>query len=270
MSKDTPIIFGAAFSAPDPDKNDALESFVKALAARSGLSITAKACTYESLAASMKDGTVSLGWLPPIVYLKASAVARPLLRIQRGKDRSYQTALVVREDSPYKEPKDLKGARAAWVEPWSAAGFVIPRLWLLSHGVDPRTLFRAESFKWSHKAAVQAVVDGAADVAGTYASLNAEGALTSGGWSTVKEAKTRVLQQLGPVPPDLIAHATSVPESAVLALKTALTDVTDDEALCLACKELFQATELGEVSATDYDALRKELEYGESKNLFAS
>lgn len=267
---DTPLVFGAAFSEPDPDKKDALERFTEALAARSGLSIRAKACTYESLAAGMKDGSVSVGWLPPIVYLKASSVATPLLCIQRGKDRSYETALVVREDSPYKEPKDLRGARAAWVDPWSAAGFVIPRLWLLAHDVDPRTLFRAESFKWSHKAAVQAVVDGAADVAGTYASLSPEGRLTSGGWSTVPQAKTRVLQQLGPVPPDLIAHLSSLPEQTVAALKKALTDVRDDEALCLACNELFQATELGEVSASDYDQLRKDLESGESKNLFAS
>lgn len=270
MTQATPLIFGAAFSEPSADKTDALESFTRALAERSGLEITAKACTYESLASGMKDGTVTVGWLPPIVYLKASAVARPLLRIQRGKDKSYATALLVREDSPYKEPKDLIDARAAWVDPWSAAGFVMPRLWLLSHGVDPRTMFRAESFKWSHKAAVQAVVDGAADVCGTYASVNADGALTSGGWSTVPEAKTRVLQKLGPVPPDLIAHVASLPDSTVLALKNALTDVRDDEALCLACNDLFQATELGAVAVTDYDALRKELEYGESKNLFAS
>ncbi len=270
MSQATPLVFGAAFSEPNSDKNDALVRFTEALAARSGLSITAKACTYESLAAGMKDGTVSVGWLPPIVYLKASTVAQPLLRIQRGKDKTYQTALLVREDSPYKEPKDLRNARAAWVDPWSAAGFVMPRLWLLSHGVDPRTLFRAESFKWSHKAAVQAVVDGAADVCGTYASVNAEGALTSGGWSTVPEAKTRVLQKLGPVPPDLIAHLTSLPEATVVALRNALTDVKDDEALCLACNDLFQATELGAVATTDYDALRKDLEDGESKNLFAS
>ncbi len=270
MSQATSLIFGAAFSEPSPDKNDALERFTQALAARSGLSITAKACTYESLAAAMKDGTVTLGWLPPIVYLKAAAVAQPLLRIQRGKDQSYQTALLVREDAPYKEPRDLRNARAAWVDPWSAAGFVIPRLWLLSHGVDPRTLFRAESFKWSHKAAVQAVVDGAADVCGTYASVDAEGAITSGGWSTVPEAKTRVLHKLGPVPSDLIAHVASLPESTIHALKKALTDVKADQALCLACEALFQATELSGVFAKDYDALRKDLEYGESKNLFAS
>jgi len=264
------LVFGAAFAEPDSEKKDALARFVEVLAEKSGLSIEAKACTYESLAASMKDGSVSIGWLPPIVYLKAADVATPLLRIQRGKDRSYQTALVVREDSPYQEPKDLKGARAAWVDPWSAAGFVIPRLWLLAHDVDPRTLFRAESFKWSHKSAVQAVVDGAADVAGTYASVNAEGTLASGGWSTVPEAKTRVLQKLGPVPPDLIAHLTSLSPETVTALKKALDEAHDDAELRVACNDLFQSASFGEVAAKDYDALKKDLDEGESKNLFAS
>ena len=270
MSKDTTLTFGAAFSEGSPDKNDALGRFVKALAARSGLSIVAKACSYESLAASMKDGTVNVAWLPPIVYLKSAAVARPLLRIKRGNDKSYQTALVVREDSPYVEPKDLKNARAAWVDPWSAAGFIIPRLWLLSHGVDPRKHFRAESFKWSHRAAVQAVVDGAADVAGTYASVDPGGALTSGGWSTVPDAKVRVLQKLGAVPPDLIATAESVPKESVAALEKALTSVKEDEALSAACQELFQATEFAGVSESDYDALKKDLDEGEKKDLFAS
>jgi ABC-type phosphate/phosphonate transport system substrate-binding protein len=167
------------------------------------------------------------------------------------------------------EPKDLKNARAAWVDPWSAAGFIIPRLWLLSNGIDPRTLFRAESFKWSHKAAVQAVVDGAADVAGTYASLDAGGAMTSGGWSTIPEAKVRVLQKLGAVPPDLIAHADTLSTSAVEAITRALVDVKEDQALALACQELFQATEFAPAAESDYDALAKELEAGEKKDLFA-
>ena len=270
MEEEKKLTFGAAFSEPGADKDHALARFVTALGRRSGLEIAPKACSYESLAAGFLDGSVTLGWLPPVVFVKARASATPILRIRRGDDKSYSAALIVRADAPFKEPKDLRGARAAWVDPWSAAGFIIPRLWLLSHDVDPRTLFRAESFKWSHKAAIQAVMDGAADVAGTYARVDADGALSSGGWSTIKDANVRVLTKLDAVPPDLIACASSLGEATVAAVKAALTNVHEDKALADACNELFQATELLDVSADDYDALQKELEEGEAKKLFAS
>ena len=49
----------------------------------------------------------------------------------------------------------------AYHRAWSAAGFVLPRVKLALLGVDPRTVFRTEKFHGSHRAALQALVDGA-------------------------------------------------------------------------------------------------------------
>jgi phosphate/phosphite/phosphonate ABC transporter binding protein len=269
---DSKVRFGLTFTDGGAEKERALAPFVAELGKRAGIDIEAVTSpSYEALATSMNKGELELAWLPPVVFLRTdSKKAKPLVAIRRGSDGSYHSALIVREDASFKETKDLAGARAAWVDPWSAAGFIIPRLALLTKGIDPRTLFRAESFQWSHKAAVVAVVDGAADVAGTYAHVDADGKIVTGGWTSVKDAKVRVLEQVGRVPPDLLCASASLDEALVTKLRDVLLAATAEDELGKAAQTLFQSSSFAPLGDADYDGLRKELDKAEEKKLFAS
>jgi phosphate/phosphite/phosphonate ABC transporter binding protein len=268
---DTKVRFGMTFTGGGGDERT-LRPFISELERRAGIAIEPTASpSYEALAKAMNKGELDLAWLPPVVFLRTDAkTTKPLVTIRRGSDGSYHSALIVRDDSPFKEAKDLEGSRAAWVDPWSAAGFIIPRLALLTKGIDPRTLFRAESFQWSHKAAVLAVVDGAADVAGTYAHVDGDGKVVTGGWTSVKDAKIRVLESLGRVPPDLLCTSSKMEEELLTKLRDVLLAATPEDELGKAAQTLFQSASFTTLGDADYDGLRKELDLAEQKKLFAS
>ena len=127
----------------------------------------------------------------------------------------------MRDDSTLMDIADLRGKRAAWVDAWSAAGYVIPRLRLRLSGADVSTLFREEHFYGTHSAAVRAVLDGEADVAGTYAQTDESGRVVDGPWTEIEGARVRVLVTFGDIPADVFAVTPAVPET----LRTRLFDV---------------------------------------------
>src|SRR5204863_7068312 len=87
---------------------------------------------YATLAARVRDGSIDIAWLPPIVLLRVGQAATPIVSLVRsersGSGGGFETALVVRADSTIHTVEGLRGMRAAWVDEWSAAGYVIPRL----------------------------------------------------------------------------------------------------------------------------------------------
>src|SRR5205085_12236058 len=138
------------------------------------------------LAQDVRDAKVDIAWLPPIVYVRLADAVVPLGSILRGGRLSFEAALVVPSASRIKSIEGLRGTRAGWVDPWSAAGFVLPRVKLALLGVDPRTVFRTEKFHGSHRAALQALAEGACDVVGTYARADDKGEVTEGAWSEIE------------------------------------------------------------------------------------
>jgi ABC-type phosphate/phosphonate transport system substrate-binding protein len=101
----------------------------------------------------------------------------------------------------------LVGSRAAWVDKYSAAGFVLPRIQLAAMGVDPRTAFPEQRFYGSHTGVVRAVAEGLADFGATYVRLGKKGEVVSGPWSLSPTLATsvRVLTTFGEIPADVIA-----------------------------------------------------------------
>lgn len=79
---------------------------------------------------------------------------------------TYRGRIFVREDGPFRSVEDLRGRRMAFVERATTAGYVFPLAWLRENGVRSGAAFFGESwFTGSHDAAIQAVLDGKADVA---------------------------------------------------------------------------------------------------------
>jgi phosphonate transport system substrate-binding protein len=87
--------------------------------------------------------------------------------VRRGKS-SYRSALVVRkgEGGPL---GSLAGKRAAWVDPHSVAGYLLPAAFLRKNALEPARVFKHQFFAGSYPAALGAVLSEHADVAPIHA-----------------------------------------------------------------------------------------------------
>lgn len=223
---------------------------------------------YEALATEVREGRVDVAWLPPIVYVRLGDAVTALGSILRDGKSAYEAALVVKSDSRIKTIDGLRGTRAGWVDPWSAAGFVLPRVKLALLGIDPRTVFRTETFHGSHRASMTALHEGACDVAGTYAQADEEGKVIGGAWSEVPDAEVRVLATFGAIPPDVIAVRKGVPEETRAKILEALRAASKDEASRAILRDIFNGDELREGLASGYEALKSALDMASARGLF--
>jgi phosphate/phosphite/phosphonate ABC transporter binding protein len=224
--------------------------------------------SYEDLAAAVTRGDIDVAWLPPIVYVRLAGEVNPLGSIVRSGRASYEAALIVRKDSKIRGVENLRGARAGWVDRWSAAGFVLPRMKLALLGIDPRRCFRTETFYGSHSGVVRALVEGSCDVAGTYAQAASKGPVTQGAWSDVEGADVRVLETFGAIPPDVLAARRGLEESVRARINEALKVAVGDERGRTLLKQVFGGDELSETSSKAYDSLVSALKLATARGLF--
>jgi ABC-type phosphate/phosphonate transport system substrate-binding protein len=209
-----------------------------------------------------------VAWLPPIVFVRLADAVTPIGSIVRDGKSAYEAALVVRADSKIRTIDALRGTRAGWVDPWSAAGFVLPRVKLALLGIDPRTAFRSERFYGSHRAAMTALADGACDVAGTYAQSDAEGNVNAGAWSEIEGAEVRVLATFGAIPPDVIGVRKGYPEEARERVLVALRAACAAESSRAVLREIFNGDQLHEGLVSGYESLKSALDMATARGLF--
>jgi phosphate/phosphite/phosphonate ABC transporter binding protein len=190
--------------------------------------------SYAEVTKLMLRKDVDFAWLPPVPYIALSRrdAAEPLVSLVRDGHAEFYAVLLVRADSKIKNPRDLMGKRAAWVDPHSASGYVLPRIGLSAVGIDPRVAFREERFLGSHEAVVRAVVEHRADFGATFGGLDAAGALVRGAWSASEAAgDITVLATFGAIPPDVIAARADLPTFVCESLTHALTHASKDAEL---------------------------------------
>jgi phosphonate transport system substrate-binding protein len=119
---------------------------------------------YDKLLEGVLLGGVDVAWMAPLGQLRALDEGALLAAVsERAGALGYRSALLVRDDSPWRSAADLAGARAAWSDPRSASGHLFPRLHLEAAGLDPREL-GGEAFLGSPSQAAEAVASGRADL----------------------------------------------------------------------------------------------------------
>ena len=212
--------------------------------------------TYKDLAMSVREGSSDIAWLPPVAYAWLAEAVTPLGSIVREGKTSYGAALVVRKESGIETLEDLKRVRAGWVDPWSAAGYVMPRLEIAKAGIQPHQAFASEKFYGTHTAALAALTDDACDVIGTY----------DGAWGDRDDI--RVLARFSDIPNDIIAVRRNLaPAEYELALK-AFRDACVDEKGRPLVQAVFDGDELRETLDASHEALRLAYEKGIANGLF--
>lgn len=257
------MIFGLARPPGGAPVEPALSNFLSWVGERAGVAMESfEAASYQALARKMLAHEIHFAWLPPIVFARIERDAIDVLvTSHRGKHEGFESVLIVRADSAIKSLESLRGARAAWVDPWSASGYVLPRINLAVRGIDPRQLFSHEQFYGSHRAAITAVLDGSADVTGTYAARAERGKVRDGGWSKLTDDKTvRILGTFGAIPADVIAVRRGLDDKVRRSLARAFVDATEHEDMQPLVVELFGVSAFKAGKGTSYDGLRKAVE----------
>jgi phosphonate transport system substrate-binding protein len=223
--------------------------------------MVSEAKSYEELTQRLVAHEVDIAWLPPIplVALERRKAAVPLVSHHRDGSRDFHCVLVARYDSPIKTLEDLGGRRAAWVDPFSASGYVLPRIELFARGVDPRTAFFAEKFYHSHDAAVRAVIHCRADFAATWAGLDASGKVVRAPWDDMDRAydTLRVFAVLGAIPSDTIAARPNLPFVVREKIRTALIRLAGDARHHFRIRDLFGVDEFRPWPTLGYEELRR-------------
>jgi phosphonate transport system substrate-binding protein len=229
----------------------------------------AHAQSYDALAAMLHQEKVNIAWLPPIPFmaLERANIAFPLVSHQRGGKDDFEAVLIVRSDSPIRTLYGLQGKRAAWVDPLSASGYVLPRIQLAALGIDPRVTFAAERFYGSHEAVVRAVVGGAADFGATFANIDARGQTARGGWSDLEGAAEaiRVCARFGAIPADVIAVHSSVDAATCEALTRGLIEIAQKETDLV--RSIFGVDEFVRWVPASYEPLRRAMSEAASRGL---
>jgi phosphate/phosphite/phosphonate ABC transporter binding protein len=256
------LAFGYAARAPSTVSRERMAQFSTIVGSHAGVEVAVcEARTYEDLAVLMAKGEVDFAWLPPIPFiaLERRGAAVPIASNVRGGKSQFHSVLIVHAKSRIKTPLELKGKRAVWVDPYSASGYVLPRIALSAIGVDVRRAFAEESFLHSHEAVVSAVVSKSADFGGTYAGIDETGGAVRGVWLEMQgaEESVRVLASFGAIPGDLIAARPGLAASVREKLTFALIKVSRDKKNELLIREVFGVDEFRRFMDAGYDVLRR-------------
>ena len=261
MRSASSLAFGYAGRAAAAASRRKMDEFARLLGQLAGVGLTAVSFdAYDALADAAHRGFLDLAWMPPIPFLTLwrRGEVTPVVAHHRGGASQFHGVLIVRADSPIRNPVGLRGTRAAWVDRRSASGFVLPRVELAHLGVDPRTAFASERFYGSHEAVVRAVVGGRADFAATYARLDRSGAAVNGAWVDLPgaEESVRVLIALGKIPGDVTAARHDLDPRVREAVTRAMVRVCHDVEGSMLVRDAFGVHEFRRWRDEGYDAFR--------------
>ncbi len=212
--------------------------------------------SYDKLVHRMKEGDVQIAWAPPLIAIELERETQAKIRLcaRRAGKLDYMSAIFVKRESAITTLADLREKRFAWVAKESSAGYVIPRLKLQASGLDVEKLFSEETFRRTHEAVVRAVMATESDGGATFASfVDREESPTSAGWieAGFKNDDVRIIATAGPIPSDVIAMSSSLPEETAKAISSALHDLGQP------MKLLLNAESFDEPGETHFDDLRK-------------
>ena len=209
---------------------------------------------YGELVDALSDRETEFAWLPPVAFVRArrSQHARLLLAVQRAGRSTYAGAILGRRGIAQDLAK-IDRARAVWVDPWSAAGYVMPLVLLRTLGLSPESMFSSQAFLGSHDAVLDALVAGTADIGATHCSVGSAGEIVRKAWS--EDDGLRVLGITGPIPGDTFCAAPGVSKTLRHMVSQALLD-TDRASPVL---KVLGASRMVEADPADYDALEAAL-----------
>jgi phosphate/phosphite/phosphonate ABC transporter binding protein len=218
--------------------------------------------SYERVTQMIHKKEIDIAWLSPIPFISLHrnrsivALASPY-RAGKG---SYHGALIVPAGSPIQSVSDLRGKRAAWVDRYSAAGFVMPRIELVVQGLDPREDLGGQRFYGTHEGVATAIADGRADFGATWVQLDDDHHVIRGPWSTNAKiaAQVQVFATFGSIPSDVIAMRADLDARVRERLERGLFQIAKNERGKSLAQAVFGADEFRKPLMASYENLREQ------------
>lgn len=245
--------FGLVTAGREERQIQALEGLSQVLSANTEVVVCEG---YPQLVDALAEGRVDVAWLPPVAYVRAmrAHAARLLFTVQRDGRRSYSSALVAREPVSLEA---LAGLHAAWVDPWSAAGWLVPRRMLRMRGVDPNLAFRRQTFVGSYANVLAALATGEADVGAIPCRVLPDGRISS---SVLEDARLHVLavSEEG-IPGDTLCASSALDATSARDAATRCIDALMHPALQPALRALLGTDRFVAANPSRYDALEAAL-----------
>lgn len=219
--------------------------------------------TYGDLLELVLDGETDIAWVPPAVLVRAmdeptTHLVASGVRHQRA---HFRGALFCRADAPYQNATDLSGARVAWVDRNSCAGFLFPRLALAQLELDADTLFAEQRFLADHVAVGRAVEGGELDVGATFVQHESDASdapIVNAGWElTGARERMRPLLVSEPIPSDAIVATDACGSELRSRFAVALLHLHESKDGAAVLRELFAVERFEPTSLDRYEAVRE-------------
>jgi phosphonate transport system substrate-binding protein len=139
--------------------------------------VTDYAATVEGLVAKKLDMVWYGGFTFVQARIRTNGTAIPL--VQRAEDEKFQSVFITQSNSGINSLADLKGKTFTFGSQSSTSGHLMPRWFLLQHGLDPDKDFRRVAFSGAHDATALQVAGGKVDA----------GAMNISVWNKMLEEK---------------------------------------------------------------------------------
>lgn len=209
--------------------------------------------SYAELVSALEEERVDLAWMSPVAYVRAQkrGAAQRLFTLERHARTTYSSALLGRGIASL---SDVIGKRAVWVDPWSAAGYLMPRHLLRIHGFPPEEVLASEGFAGSYEVALDALREGTADLTGSFCTLTEDGGVATGPWPDGLD----VLAVSSPIPGDTVCARATLDASQIRELADGLGDAERADPIA----RLLGATRLVRGADDLYGPLARALEDG--------
>lgn len=244
---------------PESPKRQHTGELVRFVEERFKLRLTASfGSDYKSLVEDVVAGRLDAAWLAPLSLLRAERQVRPLLVLERAGQCTFHGALVARRDSGLVGVRDLAGKRVGWVDEDSAAGCVLTRALISEQHRNIDAFLGPQQMLGSHRAVVEAVLDGRVDVGATFMNFGRDGTVVQSGWQEFLGERADELAPIaitGRIPGDVIAVRHALPREDTASLTTAFRELATDEEGRAVFANLFGAEAVADPRPAEYDLL---------------
>jgi phosphonate transport system substrate-binding protein len=212
-------------------------------------------------------GQVDVGFIAPLQMTLAldkgcvTPIAAALRKDANGNlTTTYESQILVRNDSGIKTLADLKGKKFSFTDAISASGYLFPSLLVKQKtSQDPKTFFASTIFAGGHPQSALAVYNKQVDGGAMFIDARVKDLQTkelAAGMPADILSVTSVIDKAGPIPNDGIAIRKDVPTDVAAQIKKALLDYGTTDEGKKNYKDLFGWDGMQEVTATFFDPVR--------------